>query len=599
MDALSRLATLIEDLIELPQLLRVKRALEGAGQGAFATMGYVCRTQAEKVPDRIALRFESEQVTFGEFNAGVNRYAHVLQARGVRKGDVVNVMMENSPAMLMAQGACAKLGAVGALINTHLEGEALAHVHRASRARVALVDRPCARAMLPLLDGLRDLHVLADVPDLVAEGSLFLSLPEALDAASDDEIDIPDVKIPDVFLYVYTSGTTGFPKPAIVRHARFTAGGNSLAILLGLTPDDCSYAPTPLYHGYANFVGFAPAFHVGACFASRRKFSASEFLPDVRRHGATVFCYVGELCRYLLRTPPTPRDREHRIRLATGPGLRPDIWLEFKNRFGIERIIDSYGQTEGNVSLQNRRGRVGSCGRCAPFQHEQLKLARYDLARGELERGPDGFLIECEVGEAGELLSRVSKANPMAFDGYADPADNERKLVRDCFEKGDVYLRTGDLLRRDRASYYYFVDRIGDTFRWKGENVATMEVEHLLNQSPGVHETAVYGVQVPGTDGRAGMALVVAADGTTFDPATFHAYAARVLPAYARPLFVRAAKQLDVTGNFKNRKTRLQAEGFDPRAIEDPLWFRDDAKGALVPLSPELYDDIVAGRVKL
>ena len=599
MDAVSRIATLVEDLIELPKFLEVKRALQGAGAGAFRTMGYVCRDQAEKIPDRPALRFEREIVTFGAFNAGVNRYANLLRRRGVGKGDVVNVMMENSPAMLMAQGACAKLGAIGALINTHLEGEALAHVHLASKAKVAVVDRPCARAMLPLLDRLRDLAVLADVPDLVAEGSRFLPLLEELDASPDAEPDMPDVKISDVFLYVYTSGTTGFPKPAIVRHARFTAGGHSLAILLGETPDDCVYAPTPLYHGYANFVGFSPAFHKGACFASRRKFSASEFLPDVQRHGVTIFCYVGELCRYLMRTPPSPEDRKHKIRIATGPGLRPDIWRAFRDRFGIATIIDSYGQTEGNISLQNRRGRVGSCGRCAPFQHEQLKLARYDLERGELLRGADGFLVECGVGEQGELLGRITKNSPMSFDGYADPKDNERKLVRDCFEKDDLYLRTGDLLKRDYASYYYFVDRIGDTFRWKGENVATIEVEHLLNQAPGVHETAVYGVSVPGTEGRAGMALVVPKDGAALDPRAFYEHATRVLPAYARPLFVRVAPQVDVTGNFKNRKTRLQDEGFDPARFADTLWFRDDVRESYVPLDASLRDDIVAGRVRV
>ena len=599
MDAVSRIATLVEDLIELPKFLEVKRALQGAGAGAFRTMGYVCRDQAEKIPDRPALRFEREIVTFGAFNAGVNRYANLLRRRGVGKGDVVNVMMENSPAMLMAQGACAKLGAIGALINTHLEGEALAHVHLASKAKVAVVDRPCARAMLPLLDRLRDLAVLADVPDLVAEGSRFLPLLEELDASPDAEPDMPDVKISDVFLYVYTSGTTGFPKPAIVRHARFTAGGHSLAILLGETPDDCVYAPTPLYHGYANFVGFSPAFHKGACFASRRKFSASEFLPDVQRHGVTIFCYVGELCRYLMRTPPSPEDRKHKIRIATGPGLRPDIWRAFRDRFGIATIIDSYGQTEGNISLQNRRGRVGSCGRCAPFQHEQLKLARYDLERGELLRGADGFLVECGVGEQGELLGRITKNSPMSFDGYADPKDNERKLVRDCFEKDDLYLRTGDLLKRDYAFYYYFVDRIGDTFRWKGENVATIEVEHLLNQAPGVHETAVYGVSVPGTEGRAGMALVVPKDGAALDPRAFYEHATRVLPAYARPLFVRVAPQVDVTGNFKNRKTRLQDEGFDPARFADTLWFRDDVRESYVPLDASLRDDIVAGRVRV
>ncbi|MBM4244620.1 MAG: long-chain-acyl-CoA synthetase [Deltaproteobacteria bacterium] len=600
MDVVSRVATLVEDLIELPKFLEIKRALDGAGTGAFRTMGYVCRDQAEKIPDRPALRFEQDTVTFGEFNAGVNRYANLLKRRGVGKGDVVNVMMENSPAMLMAQGACAKLGAIGALINTHLEGAALAHVHHTSKAKVAVVDRPCARAMLPLLGRLPHLAVLADVPELVAEGSRFVPLNDELEASPDAEPDMPEVKISDVFLYVYTSGTTGFPKPAIVRHARFTAGGHSLAILLGETPDDCVYAPTPLYHGYANFVGFSPAFHKGACFASRRKFSASEFLPDVKRHGATIFCYVGELCRYLMRTPPSPGDRDHEIRIATGPGLRPDIWRAFRDRFGIETIIDSYGQTEGNISLQNRRGRVGSCGRCAPFQHEQLKLAQYDLGRGELVRGPDGFLIECGVGEPGELLGRITKNSPMAFDGYADPKDNERKLVRDCFEKGDLYLRTGDLLKRDYASYYYFVDRIGDTFRWKGENVATIEVEHLLNQAPGVHETAVYGVTVPGTEGRAGMALVVPKDGVELDPRALYEHATRVLPSYARPLFVRVAPQVDVTGNFKNRKTRLQDEGFDPARVGDAaLWFRDDVRGSYVRLDVALHDDVVAGRVRV
>jgi fatty-acyl-CoA synthase len=599
MDPLSRVLTLVEDLIELPKFLEIRRALQGAGAGAFRTMGYVCRDQAEKIPDRIALRFEKEEVSFGAFNLGVNRYANLLRKRGVGKGDVVNLMMESSPAVLMAQGACAKLGAIGALVNHHLEGEALAHVHRASGARVALVDRPSARAMLPLLERLPGIEVHADVPDLVAEGSRLLPLAAELAESPADEPDIPDVKVSDVFLYVYTSGTTGFPKPAIVRHVRFTAGGHSLAILLGQTAADCVYAPTPLYHGYANFVGFAPAFHTGASFASRRKFSASEFLDDVQRHRVTIFAYVGELCRYLMRQPATPRDRAHSIRLATGPGLRPDIWEAFRDRFGIPRIIDSYGQTEGNVSLQNRRGRVGSCGRCAPFTHDQLKLARYDHDAGDVVRGPDGFLVECGVGEAGELISRISKDTPMAFDGYADKKDNERKILRDCFEKGDVYMRTGDLLKRDRASYYYFVDRIGDTFRWKGENVATMEVEHLLNRCPGVHETAVYGVQVPGTEGRAGMALVVPADGATLDPAAFHAHAVKSLPPYARPLFVRIAPAVDITGNFKNRKVRLQDENFDPSRVSDPLWFRDDERGAYVPLDAALHAEIASGAKKL
>jgi fatty-acyl-CoA synthase len=309
--------------------------------------------------------------------------------------------------------------------------------------------------------------------------------------------------------------------------------------------------------------------------------------------------YVGELCRYLLRQPPSAKDRQHRIRIATGPGLRPDIWRQFMERFGIPRIIETYGQTEANLSLMNRRGRVGSVGRAAPFTHRQLKLVRFDHEQQSPVRGADGFFIECRPGEVGELVSVVSKQTTMSFDGYVNKRDNEQKLVRDCFAPGDVYLRTGDLFRRDYAGYYYFVDRIGDTFRWKGENVATAEVAEILNGAPGVSETAMYGVKIPGTDGRAGMALVVLANGATFDGAAYYAFAAQALPGYARPLFVRLAGAMDVTGTLKHTKVRLQEEGYDPARISDRLYFRDDAARTFIPLDAGLKQRIDRGEVSL
>jgi len=459
-----------------------------------------------------------------------------------------------------------------------------------------LADAACAPA-LQEVEGIGSFRVFADgaAEDLRSAG--FRPLREALDEAGESEPDIPDVRVSDVMLYIYTSGTTGYPKPTIIRHARFTMGGHALRIVLDLQPGDCSYAPTPLYHGFSNFAGFAPAFHNGSAFASRRRFSASAFLDDVQRHGVTHFMYVGELCRYLLRQPPSPRDRQHQIRVAAGPGLRPDIWREFQERFGIPRIIETYGQTEANLSLMNRRGRVGSVGRAAPFTHRQLRLVRFDFERGEPLRALNGFLVECRPGEVGELLSEISGETTMSFDGYVNEKDNEHKILRGCFRKGDMYLRTGDLLRRDRASYYYFVDRIGDTFRWKGENVATQEVAELLNGAPGVSETAVYGVRVPGTEGRAGMALIVLRDGAVFDPAAYYAHAERVLPAYARPLFVRIAPQMDVTGSLKHVKTRLQAEGYDPQRIADPIYFRDDRARTYVRLDAELRRRIDSGEI--
>jgi fatty-acyl-CoA synthase len=559
-------------------------------------LGVLLRQQTERIPEKVLLRFENEVVTYGEYNAGVNAFAAVLRQAGIGSGEPVALMMENSPTLLMGQGAVAKTGSVGALINTHLRGTPLSHVLRTSRARHVFVDEACLPQVLELPD--------AVTYTVWAQGNA-RSLPPhvepldaALAAASRQEPDLPDLRGRHLFLYIYTSGTTGFPKAAIVRHSRFTMAGLALSGLLGIGADDTIYAPLPLYHGESNFVGFSVAVRAGACFASRRRFRASAFLDDVRRHGATVFVYVGELCRYLLRQPASPADRDHRLRLAVGAGLRPDIWKELQQRFGIARIVEMYGATEGNISLMNRSGRPGSVGCAHPFQHHNLKLARYDFERGELLRGADGFLIECAPGEVGELLGRVVVNAPMPYDGYSDAQASERKLIRNAFRKGDVYFRSGDLLKRDGDFYYYFVDRIGDTFRWKGENVATQEVAEILNGTPGVSETNVYGVEIPGHEGRAGMAAVVLQPGQSFSPPAFYARASQ-LPPYARPAFVRLLEGMDVTGTLKQRKIDLQRQGYDPAAVSDPLYVRDDTQQTYVALTPERYSQVVAGHIRL
>jgi fatty-acyl-CoA synthase len=590
MDLLSRILTYLEDLRELPEYRRVVAAVARVGAD-MKTAGFVIRRQAERFPDRPFLHFEEEVLSFGQYNDGVNRYVDLLRTAGVGRGEPVAVMMENSPDFLMLQGAIAKTGAIGALINTSLGGASLSHVLAASGARLVVADDACSVAVAQLPSD----------PERVFYGSGggARDLRGALASASAVEPDIPDVGLGDVFLYVYTSGTTGYPKAAIVRHMRFTIGGHSLGALLGLEAGDCSYAPTPLYHGYSNFVGFAPALHSATAFATRRKFSARHFLSDVRRTSASHFMYVGELCRYLLNQPPTPYDRAHRIRVATGPGLRPDVWRRFVDRFGIDRVIETYGQTEANVSLMNKRGPVGSVGRPSPGTHRNLRLVRYDPDRQQPLRNRDGRLEECRAGEVGELISVISKESAMGFDGYVNRTDNEQKLMRDCFEDGDLYLRTGDLMRRDRRGYYYFVDRIGDTFRWKGENVATAEVAELLNGAPGVAETAVYGVKVPATEGRAGMALIVLQSGGAFDPDAYYRFVTAVLPPYARPLFVRIADAMEVTGTLKHSKRRLQEEGYGAPEIDDPVYFRDDHARSYRLLDDDLRASIDAGRLRL
>lgn len=585
-----------DDVRKLGPFLRFGSALRRCGPDGRETLGTLAREQAARLGEKPFLHFERETVSFAGHNAQVNRWTSVLRTAGVLQHESVAIMMENSPAFLFAQGAAAKRGAIAALINTHLRGQPLEHVLRASGARHVLTDEACLPALVELPGAAAftvwSLGDPATLPPHVEP------LEQAVAQAEEKEPDLPDVRGRDVFLYIYTSGTTGLPKAAIIRHARFMLAGLGLSALLRLQADDVIYAPLPLYHGESNFVGFSVAARLGGGFASRRRFSASAFLDDVRRHGATAFVYVGELCRYLLRQPPTPQDREHRLRLAVGAGLRADIWVQFQERFGIQRIVEMYGATEGNISLINLEGKVGSVGRAHPFQHHNLKLARYDVVQGDLVRQPSGRLIECEVGEVGELLGRISKRNMMPYDGYTDREATAKKIVRNAFATGDAWFRSGDLLRRDEDYFYYFVDRVGDTFRWKGENVSTQEVSMVLDRTPEVSESNVYGVPIPGHEGRAGMAALVLYPGAEFDGRELYRVAEE-LPAYARPLFVRIVAEMDVTGTLKQRKLELQRQGYDPSAISDPLYVRDDEARAYVPLTPEAYRQIVAGERKL
>jgi fatty-acyl-CoA synthase len=334
----------------------------------------------------------------------------------------------------------------------------------------------------------------------------------------------------------------------------------------------------------------------------RDKFSAHEFWDDIARWNCTIFQYIGELCRYLVNSPPHPKETAHHLRLACGNGLRPDVWPEFKRRFQIPHIIEFYGATEGNVSLFNFEDKEGAVGRIPWFLERRFptRIVRFDLDRQQPIRNPQGFCIECETGESGEVIGKILKdaSKPGArFEGYATQAETEKKILRDVFQKGDVWFRTGDLMRKDADGYFYFVDRIGDTFRWKGENVSTTEVEEVIGRFPGIKETSVYGVRVPGRDGRAGMAAIVAHGG--LDLAALRAYLAASLPDYARPLFLRIRGEMDVTSTFKQKKVDFVEQGFDPGASPDPIYFDDPAAKAFVRIDAALHERIRDGRVRL
>jgi fatty-acyl-CoA synthase len=367
-------------------------------------------------------------------------------------------------------------------------------------------------------------------------------------------------------------------------------------------PEDRMYVCLPLYHTSGGVLAVGVTLTVGGSVVIARKFSATSFWDDVVRYDCTLFQYIGELCRYLLHAPPHPKERAHRIRLASGNGLRPDIWTPFKTRFAIPRLLEWYAATEGNAVLFNFDGKPGSIGRVPKWAERRFlfKLVRFDVERNDIVRGVDGFCRECATDEVGELISEIvndpSKPS-QRFEGYSDPDATARKILTNAFKPGDRWFRSGDLLRKDALGYYYFVDRTGDTFRWKGENVATSEVAEALGTFPGVNTANVYGVDVPGCEGRAGMAALEVEPGLDLVALSRHLDA--MLPAYAKPVFLRLKSEIETTGTFKLKKLDLVADGFDPRTLSDALYILDPRQSSYVELDPSLYEAVVTGAVRL
>jgi fatty-acyl-CoA synthase len=492
------------------------------------------------------------------------------------------------------------VGVVVALINTHLRGEALAHCLDAASARRLIVDADfdeAARSALPHMASPPALWRRGDGPGP--------RIDRAIAEMSEDSLtprEQRDVSTGDPALLIYTSGTTGLPKAARVSHRRVMSWSVWFSGLLDATPDDRLYDCLPMYHSVGGVVATGALLVSGGSVVVAPKFSAGRFWDDVVRWDCTLFQYIGELCRYLVKAPPSPQEHRHKLRMIAGNGLRPEVWAPFQERFRIPRILEFYAATEGNFSLFNVEGQPGAIGRIPAFMAHRFPaaLVRSDPASGAPARGEDGLCIRCERGEVGEAIGRVSGSGgdpAHRFEGYTNPVETDKKLLRDVFERGDVWLRTGDLMRVDEKGFFYFVDRIGDTFRWKGENVATGEVAAVIAGCPGVEAVAVYGVVVPGSDGRAGMAAVVT--DKSFDITSLHRRLAEALPAYARPLFLRLTPDLAVTSTFKQKTDGLAAEGFDPGRIDDPLFFNDIDSGAFVSLDKDRHDAISAGAVKL
>ena len=561
------------------------------------------------VIERLADRFEKAPalvspeatLTYRGLAALSNRYSRWALERGLTSDSVVALMMPNCAEYLAIWLGLTRVGVTVALVNTNLIGDGLVHAITIVAARHVFAAAELAGRIAAVRAQLG-----AEVECWVhgeSTGELRPLGPEiggmSGDALADNERRAPSIDARA--LYIYTSGTTGLPKAAIVSHYRLMQWSHWFAGLMDTTPADRMYNCLPLYHSVGGVVATGATLVGGGAVVLRPRFSASEFWRDVRAERCTLFQYIGELCRYLVNGPPQPDDGEHGLRLACGNGLRLEVWEALVRRFRIPRILEYYAATEGNFSLYNCEGEPGAIGRIPAFLAHRLPVAlvKFDVERGEPTRNADGFCERCEAGDAGEAIGLIPArgARTGRFEGYADSVASSRKLLRDVFKTGDQWYRTGDLMRRDARGFYFFVDRIGETFRWKGENVSTTDVLAGLAACPGVLEGVVYGVEVPGSDGRAGMGALVVGD--DFDLARLHAHVASRLPDYARPLFLRIISDLATTGTFKPQKHKLQAAGFDPARIADRLYFDDRRQAAYVPLDAQLHAEIVAGRLRL
>ena len=553
---------------------------------------------AERHPGRPALLSDRQSFTYRQLAARINQFARWARGVGIRTGRTVCLLMPNRPDYLACWLGVSSVGGTVALINTRLVGRSLAHCIDAARADHIILAAECMDAfetVRPHLDRVPLAWSLgrgagADLDEALA----------AMDTRPLSSAERGHVTIDGRALLIYTSGTTGLPKAANVSHRRILSWGGWFAGLTDASVDDRLYDCLPLHHSVGGVVAPCSMLRAGGSVVIAEKFSATNFWDDIVCFDCTIFQYIGELCRYLLKAPASGLEQGHRLRLAVGNGLRGDIWETFAERFAIPQILEFYAATEGNFSLFNVEGKPGVIGRIPPMLAHRFPAAivKVDPDSGSAVRGDDGRCIACAHGEVGEAVGRIGTADRGGgpFEGYTDPAETEKKILRDVFAEGDCWFRTGDLMLRDEQGYFHFVDRVGDTFRWKGENVATGEVNEAIRDCPGVLDASTYGVAVPGADGRAGMAALVVNQG--FDFRIFAAHLALRLPVYAFPVFVRLCGALDATETFKQNKQRLIREGFDPSVVGDPLFFRAPTTGEYCPINGAVYARIVEGGVR-
>ena len=565
------------------------------------SLGLMFQTTAAKYSNKSAIVCGDSELTWGQFNALTNQYAHSLKSQGVARGDCVTVLIENRTELLCSIFALAKIGATAGLVNTGLTDRPLAHCISVVESKKCLVGQELLAAIsgvkgnLTLQDKdylwVADPLIIADAPDWATDFSATLAgMP------TDNLPETDEIVAGEIALYIFTSGTTGLPKPALIYHRKIMSAAKPYSKAgFHAKPSDRMYICLPLYHATGFLLGIGSCLHSGASMFVRRRFSATQFWPEVQKHQTTLFIYVGELCRYLAMAPECPDEKNNPLKTMLGNGLRPDIWDTFRNRFGVKRITEIYGSSEGNVSLLNILNKESTIGTGSVV----VMLVKYDIENDEIVLDEDGKVIEVKPGEAGLMLGQIDDL--YKFDGYKNADATNDKILTDLREPGDRWFNTGDLIRTVDVGFamglphYQFVDRVGDTFRWRAENVSTNEVGEILNACDQVEISNVYGVDIPGAEGKAGMAAITPTPGQQFNAAEFTEFVDRELPAFARPVFVRIEQEQDTTGTFKLFKGKLKQQAYHLDQVDEPIYVRQPKSKQYELLDRGFYEQLING----
>jgi len=596
---LSKLPLFLSRLPRSVKGLKMASRTQEQGQG----LGWAVERATKLNPNGIAILSDDRRVTYCDFNAWANRCAHYFSAQGAKRGDVVAVFMENRVEYLVILAALAKLGVTAALINSDLRKENLIHVFKLAKAKAVVI----GEELIPAYDDIKsnldftDEQQLfwADTDTLIDEGSTpegYVNLAKVISSQVDQNPAETNLVSPtDTCFLIYTSGTTGLSKAAIVSHGRFmTAFGGVGYGTVGLDTNDVIYVTLPFYHASGIVICWGAALAAGAGFALRRKFSASQFWDDVQKYQATCFGYVGEVARYLLNQPVRDAEKNNPVTKVVGNGMRLDIWSEFKSRFEIDTVYELYAASEGNIGFSNMLNFDRTVGLCP----NEYAIVNYDAESALPERDSKGFARKVNKGEVGLLLGKITSDSP--FDGYTEKDKTDTKIIRNIFTKGDAWFNTGDVLRDIGFRHAQFIDRLGDTFRWKGQNVSTMEVEGVINSFSLIEESVVYGVEVPNTEGRAGMAAIKLSDNKDDNSiAQLYEYLETRLPEYAVPLFIRILDNMDTTGTFKYKKTDLKKDGFQDESSQNTLFFQDRESKKYIAMTDEIQSAIQCGAIRL